>query len=328
MIVYYRGNRVSLARVIGERCKSMAIVGGPICISIINMKGGVGKTTVAALLARWLTSMSPFTKIYGSSGIYTDTLAIDLDPQANLSQALMGERRYRDFLDTRSPSIVEVFKGYQPPSHLNPSPRPLSVSSVVHSIGGQSSLADSSLELIPSRFDFSDNLIDSIKPDPRILARLIAENFQDKDIVLIDCAPTESIFTQAAYHASRFILVPVRPEYFATIGFPLLNNSLNEFKSKNPSHEIEVFGIVINNGFYDGGNDGGPEKERSMVEIIEEANKNDWFIFQKQIPHSRSFPKMMRGDFSYMREAHREFDEFADRFWEDLLGVADPEFIE
>ena len=306
----------------------MAIVGGPICISVINMKGGVGKTTVAALLARWLTSMTPFTRQYGQSGTSTDTLAIDLDPQANLSQALMGERRYRDFLDARSPSIVEVFKGYQPPSHLNSSPRPLSLSSVVHSIGGRSSSADSSLELIPSRFDFSDNLIDSIKPDPRILARLIAENFQDKDIVLIDCAPTESIFTQAAYHASRLILVPVRPEYFATIGFPLLNNSLNDFKSKNPSHEIEVFGIIINNGFYDGGNDGGPEKERSIREIIEEANKNDWFIFKEEIPHSRSFPKMMRGDFSYLRNAHQDFGKFADSFWDDFMNVVGPEFIE
>ena len=304
----------------------MAIEGGPICISVINMKGGVGKTTVTAMLARWLTSMSPFTKTYGSSGIYTDTLAIDLDPQANLSQALMGERRYRYFLDTKNPSIVEVFKGYQPPSRLNPSPRPLSVSSVVQSIGNKS--ADRSLALIPSRFDFSDNLIDSIKPDARILARLIAENFQDKDIVLIDCAPTESIFTQAAYHASRFILVPVRPEYFATIGFPLLNDSLSDFKSKNPSHEIEVFGVVINNGFYDGGNDGGPEKERSLIDIIEEANKNDWVVFHEEIPHSRSFPKMMRGDFSYLRNAHQEFDKFADKFWEYLLGIADPEFIE
>ena len=70
---------------------------GPICISVINMKGGVGKTTIAALLARYASDRS------------RKVLAIDLDPQANLSQALMGERSYKRFLDDKAPSIVEVF---------------------------------------------------------------------------------------------------------------------------------------------------------------------------------------------------------------------------
>ncbi len=71
---------------------------GPVCVSVINMKGGVGKTTIAAMLC-WRAARS---------GRYV--LAVDLDPQANLSQALMGDRRYRQFLNDRSPSIVEVTK--------------------------------------------------------------------------------------------------------------------------------------------------------------------------------------------------------------------------
>lgn len=51
---------------------------GPVCVSVINMKGGVGKTTIAALLGR-----------YASLNLELNVLAIDLDPQANLSQALM-----------------------------------------------------------------------------------------------------------------------------------------------------------------------------------------------------------------------------------------------
>ena len=74
----------------------------PICISVINMKGGVGKTTIAALLAR-----------YAARDLQRRVLAIDLDPQANLSQALMGATGYRRFLDDREPSIVEVFNGYR-----------------------------------------------------------------------------------------------------------------------------------------------------------------------------------------------------------------------
>ena len=59
----------------------------PVVVSVINLKGGVGKTTVAALLARHVAGMS------------LKVLAVDLDPQANLSQALMTENDYKRFMD-------------------------------------------------------------------------------------------------------------------------------------------------------------------------------------------------------------------------------------
>ena len=195
---------------------------GPTCISVINMKGGVGKTTVATLLGR-----------HAASRRSLKTLAIDLDPQANLSQALLGSHRYRQFLDSRAPSVVEVFSGYAPPSGGNPSPSPLDVNDVIQRIS-------TNLDLIPSRFDFSNYLVNSIGANLQVLARLIADNFQDKDLVIIDCAPTESIFTQTAYHASRYVLVPVKPEFLATIGFPLLSRSLADFRNANPGHDIRL----------------------------------------------------------------------------------------
>ena len=120
------------------------------------------------------------------------------------------------------------------------------------------------------------------------------------------------------------MLVPVRPEYFATVGFPLLARSLASFRAENPSHRIDVLGVVINNGFYDGGNDGGPEKRRAMPEILEEAANHDWHVFERQIPHSRGFPKLMRGDLSYGGNS-RCFDLFAREFLEllDLGGGTD-----
>ena len=276
---------------------------GPICVSVINMKGGVGKTTIAALLGR-----------YASRDLGLNVLAVDLDPQANLSQAFMGDNRYRRFLNNKRPSIVEIFNGYQPPTPDTTSSRLLDVEDV---IARGTQLGGPNLELIPSRFDFSNNLIESIKPDPRVLTKLIADHFQDEDLVLIDCAPTESIFTQAAYHASRYVLVPVRPEYFATIGFPLLNDSLTSFRSHNRGHEIDIIGVVINNGFYDGGNRGGPEKRAAMRQVRREARNNEWHIFRNEIPHSRGFPKMMRGDFNYLGNAF-EFRRFAAEFFRRL----------
>lgn len=284
---------------------------GPICVSVINMKGGVGKTTIAAMLALYATRGRPFQS--KPSRVSRKVLAIDLDPQANLSQALMADTAYRRLLSDRTPSIVEIFKGYQPPTSDKPSPSPLNIRDAVRSV-------NSNLDVIPSRFDFSDNLIDSIKPDRQVLARLIASNFQDKDLILIDCAPTESIFTQAAYHASRYILVPVKPEYFATIGFPLLNDSLTKFRNENQGHLIDVIGVVINNSTYQSSNHGGPEAQRSKKEIREEAAKNGWHVFEREIPSSRGFPKIMRGDFSYLRDAE-DFQFFAKEFFKKLGGL-------
>ena len=275
---------------------------GPVCVAVINLKGGVGKTTIAALLGR-----------HAAEKLGLDVLAVDLDPQANLSQAYM-RREYRKFLRGRDPSIVEVFSGMRPPSSGKPYPTRLNVTDAVVNVSTR-------LDIIPSRFDFSNHLTDSLKPDPSVLAKCIADHFQEKELVLIDCAPTESVFTRAAYHASRFVLVPVRPEYFATIGFPLLKQSLEEFRQRNRGHEIGVTGVVINNAFYDGGNDGGPEKQAALREIREEAKENKWKLFDNEIPHSRGFPKRMRGDDTYLGNA-LEFPRFANELFERLNLVS------
>ena len=271
----------------------------PVCVSVINMKGGVGKTTVAMLLSR-----------YARLTLGLKVLAVDLDPQANLSQAFMGEQGYKKFIDTKSPSIVEIFNGYKPPTQNSATPSSLDVVDVVSDYYG-----DDNLQIIPSRFDFSNHLIDWLKPNERVLARLIAGNFQEKDLVIIDCTPTESIFTRAAYHASRYILVPIRPEFLATIGFPLLKDSLNDFIGKNRGQEIEVIGIVINNSSYGGG----AEKGMAMREIRAEAKKRNWHIFKNELPFSLGFPKMMRGrDSSHLGKAEWSFDLFAKEFFKKL----------
>ncbi len=273
---------------------------GPICISVINMKGGVGKTTVAALLGR-----------YASIFLNLKVLAIDLDPQANLSQAFMRED-YKRFLDEKKPSVVELFRGYIPPRPGVPAPSSIDLNKI---LVRNTPLGGGNLSLIPSRFDFSENLTDSVKPNPQILANLIAEEFQQLDIVIVDCAPTESILTKVAYHASRFILVPVKPEYFATIGFPLLKKSLENFRNENPTHSIDVAGIVINNSTYHYSQDiGGPESRRSKIELEDEAVRNNWFVFENEFPFSRGFPKMMRGDFTHLGDAVL-YKEFAKEFF-------------
>lgn len=281
----------------------MASNSGPICISVINMKGGVGKTTIAALLARHAAMYRGL-----------NTLAIDFDPQANLSQALMGAGDYRQFVESGEPSIVEVFRGYTAPTTERASPSPLDLSDVIRQIY-------QNLHLIPSRFDFADHLVNSIGTNQRVLARLIAENFQDKQLVILDCAPTESIFTQTAYHASRYILVPVKPEFLATIGFPLLNRSLTTFRNANPGHLIDVIGVVINDtSDYQAYSI--PEKETALKEIYEEAARNNWYVFENGLRYSRGFPKLMRSIFpNWPGEAPDIFRRFAMELFDERLSI-------
>jgi chromosome partitioning protein len=281
----------------------MAQPNGPITVCVINLKGGVGKSTITALLAR---------RAYARRAL--DVLAIDLDPQANLSQAMMQYGGYTKFLTSKRPSIVELFNGFLPPNAQASSPTSLDSESGVETI---TQTADRSLQLIPSRFDFSDNLLGAVRPNAKTLAKYLSKNFKQKDLILIDCSPTESILTTAAYHASGKVLVPVKPEYFATVGFPLLQQSLSSFRSQNRGHTIEVAGVVINNAFYDGGNNGGPEKLQAMRDIRAEASKNSWPLYKNEIMFSRGFPKLMRGDYSYQGNAQYFFT-FADEFFQSI----------
>jgi chromosome partitioning protein len=287
---------------VGKLESLMSRPDGPIIVCVINLKGGVGKSTITALLAR---------RAYARRNL--DVLAIDLDPQANLSQGLM-QSGYTAFLNAKRPSIVEIFNGYLPPNKKGSAPTAIEASSAVETI---TQTIGRSLQLLPSRFDFSDNLLGAVRPNPKTLAQYLSANFQNKDLILIDCSPTESILTTAAYHASGKVLVPVKPEYFATVGFPLLQQSLTNFRNQNRGQTIDVVGVVINNAFYDGGNDGGPEKLRAMREIRAEASKNSWRIYKNEILFSRGFPKLMRGDYSHPGNSQYFFT-FADEFFQSV----------
>lgn len=65
-----------------------------VTVSLINMKGGVGKTTIASQLA------------HAADTDDLKVLAVDLDPQSNLSQSLMGARGYVEHLKENRPTIV------------------------------------------------------------------------------------------------------------------------------------------------------------------------------------------------------------------------------
>ena len=202
-----------------------------VTVSLINMKGGVGKTTIALQLA------------HAADREHMKVLAIDLDPQSNLSQSVLGPEGYVYYLRDNHPTVVQIFDDYFPAGVGSSSPRPIDLEDVIIRSAGY--WDGSNLDLIPSRLELSRTLKNPTGKERR-LAKALSRIADRYDLILIDCAPTESILTDAAYFASRYVLVPVKPEFMATIGLPLLVRSIREFQVENDDHRIEIAGLVFN----------------------------------------------------------------------------------
>lgn len=278
-------------------------------VSLINMKGGVGKTTLAMHLAHTADKMN------------LRTLAVDLDPQSNLSQALMGPKKYVDYLAAEKPTIVQIFDEYVPTSSRSGSPRLLDVNEVVVKKAGYWS--NSTLDLIPSRLELSRTLKNPTGKERR-LAKALAQVRTQYDLVIVDCAPTESVLTDAAYFASRYVVVPVKPEFMATIGLPLLARSIQEFRLENEDHEIEIAGVVFN---HSSSYTSGPEGQQSIREVTKVAREEGWRICENQVRYSASYAKSARegtplAQTSYARsDVVQGFRRLATEIF-DLVGIA------
>ena len=274
---------------------------GPVVVSVLNLKGGVGKTTIAALLARYASGTGGF-HMKGQKNL--DVLTVDLDPQANLSQALMGEAPYRKFMDSGEPSIVELFKA----------PNRITAADVVNTTANNP-------DIVPSRFDFSDNLIESLRADEGVLDTFIRREMMHKDLILIDCAPTESILTRAAYRASHYVLIPVRTEFFATIGFPLMRKSLESFRASEYGHDIKV--CVLINQSHTSGLSAGPHHRNALYEIRSLAAKYEWTVLYNKMWYSRGFPKWAKErNAPHLKNAVDEWPPVAEEILQ-LTGLVD-----
>jgi chromosome partitioning protein len=161
----------------------------------------------------------------------------------------------------------------------------------------------------------------------RRLARALSQVADDYDLILIDCAPTESTLTEAAYHASRYVLVPVKPEFLATIGLPLLARSIQEFKYENADHALDICGIVFS---HSSSYSVGPEGLRSIREVQAEARKHEWHVFETQVRYSRSYAKAAREGRPIRLTSNvrwyvsEEFNRFVDEFFE-RVGLTEGE---
>lgn len=263
-------------------------------ISIVNMKGGVGKSTLTVNLAWHFAAYSDWLK---------KVLVVDLDPQFNASQYLLGWSRYEKILNDKKPTMWDIFEQHT----VTPAGRSASVDphDAIHNVA--SIRGGGEIDLIPSRLEMAFTVKHSgLKAI--LLERSLKRVRNEYDLILIDNAPTESILTEAAYLASDYLLVPVRPEYLSTIGLPLLVNSMENFKVQYDVQELELAGIVFN-----AMSDYSPEEIRSREEVKKLAKKNGWYVFSAEIKYSRSYPKGAREGKPIFRTSYSRTDQ-ATRF--------------
>lgn len=273
------------------------------------MKGGVGKTTLAFNLASYAARRRQRA---------LRVLAVDLDPQANLSQSFLGQGRYLEHIDAQRPTTAELFEGVMPPSSTTGSASPIEPSElIVRTSRWQRRWV---LDLVPSRLELAHALRNPARKEG-VLARFLAEAGSGYDLVVVDCAPTESVLTTAAYRASRYVVVPVRPEFLATVGFPMLARSLGEFQANHGNQTIDVAGIIFNGGR----RTGVPQQERaSMRDVRSFAEANGWHVFRNRVYDSRSFPNGSRAASPIFATKHawnsvkQEFDRVAREFLEQV----------
>jgi chromosome partitioning protein len=198
-------------------------------ISLVNMKGGVGKTTVAVNLAAHLA------RDHGKR-----VLLVDLDPQTNASLSLMPEKAWAKWTEEHGSmaDVLEVDGKRRRGEEAHPGLAGCIVHNVVPEIPG--------LDLVPShlRLTFIDLDLAARPGRERIFTRKLAKVLDDYDIILCDCPPNLQTATQNALYASDWFLVPTQPDFLSSIGLGLLLDRLDYLKGEL-EFKIKCLGVVF-----------------------------------------------------------------------------------
>ena len=184
-------------------------------ISVINQKGGVGKTTTVINLAAGLANLGK--KI----------LVIDLDPQGNATTGIGHSN-----IDGSQKNIYNALNGSE------------SISNII-----QTTQIDN-LDIITSNVDLSGLEVETAGDNGRAfllrdkLSLFLEENSPNYTHVFIDCPPSLSLLTVMALVASNSLIVPLQTEFFALEGLTQLVKTIERVKD-NLNSELAIRGIIL-----------------------------------------------------------------------------------
>lgn len=227
-------------------------------VSVINYKGGVGKTTLTANLGAGLAARG------------RSVLLIDLDPQASLTFSLVTPERWRKDL-AQDRTIKNWYDSFAAGSSKDLSDFLLSPRRITDRLrrlpnAGVLQLIPSHLGLINVDLELASELgggslrqakLKYLRVHRRLADALSNSAFDDWEVILIDCPPNFNVVTKTAIVASDHILIPAKADYLSTLGIDYLGRSLEElvtdyndyatYESPNSGAKIdpEIMGVIF-----------------------------------------------------------------------------------
>lgn len=224
-------------------------------VSVINYKGGVGKTTVTSNIAAELAYQG------------RRVLIIDLDPQTNLTFSFIRPADWeKSFAETKT--IKNSFDSLLAGESFNIKNLIYEPRRVKTALGGRGKLdiicshlglinVDLELATLLGGANMRQSKQNFIRVHRRLADSIPSLSDLNYDVILIDCPPNFNIVTKTAIVASNYILVPTRPDYLSTLGIDYLIRNVdglvkdyNDYarEGEKPSAEISpaTIGILFN----------------------------------------------------------------------------------
>ena len=182
-------------------------------ISVVNQKGGVGKTTTAINLGAALAEVG------------RRVLLIDFDSQASMTTGL----------GIKGPALREQYGSIW--YLLNDSEAKLEDFILKSAVAGLDFIRGNE-DLAAAEAAFVSEIAKEHK-----LRKLLAPVLDKYDVILIDCSPSLGTLTVNALTASNGVIIPMECEYFAVLGLSLVKKTIQKIK-ENTNPELEILGIL------------------------------------------------------------------------------------
>ena len=246
----------------------------PRTVSVVNMKGGVGKSTTVASLA----------EVLSSEGLRV--LVIDLDPQSNVSMMLAGQDRWIE-LRQNGQTIDEYFNQYVyggEPKFFRQF-----IAGRVSDIAG-----DPPLDLLISTPEFRYIERHALEKwvsqgfdirqlntrFSRLTASAIENVSESYDLVLFDCPPGISMFAEAAIELSEFIVIPTIPDYVSRLGiFAFRKRALRSMEQRRFTDE-RIWTLITKY-----------EDQNTLHQSEAEMLKQQFNVFDTRIPQAEQIAR-------------------------------------